>query len=166
MKTVDVLIAAKKLIATEAKYDDNYYQFARGGRIIGSIYKNKRGNDILKLSDAVCFCSLGAINAAVGADAESTTCGLFTESPTDSAWVEFAKRQGVKSPTDEQRKAFWKARRYLEGAIYQLYGSQDIAGLNDGPGNRGRVMAAFDLAIKNAKRRHINGARYAELVSY
>ncbi len=162
MKTMEVLTAAKALIATEATYDGHYKTF---GRIIGSIYQDRFGSDTLLRSEATCFCSLGAINAAVGSDAESVTCGIYRDNDTaaSAVWTgkgePWAARVGAKPATDAQRAAFWRARLYLESAIKQLYGFTCVVSLNDQKGNHEKVMLAFDLAIKNAKRRHINGDR-------
>ncbi len=154
MKTVDVLVAAKALIATEALYNNGYKTV---GRIIGSIYQDRFGFDTLLRSQAACFCSLGAINAAVGSDAESITCGIYRDGPPSTN--EWANRCGAQPATASQRASFWKARLYLESAIHKLYGHACVVSLNDNKGSHDKVMAAFDLAIKNAKRRHVNGDR-------
>ncbi len=156
MKTVDVLIKARKLITNESNYDWEKETWSLG-RITGSIYKNAAREDVLKLSDAVCFCSLGALNAAVGADAESYSCGLY---PNDDHGDEFYRHFGTTAPTNSQRRAYWSAVKYLTEAFKVVTGNSDIVAVNDSH-NHQRVLECFDLAIKNAKRRHLNGKRYS-----
>lgn len=160
MKAVEVLIAAKALILTESTYTSplkDGIAYRTPGRIRGTIYEDARGRDTLLLSKAVCFCSLGAINAAVGADAESDTSGLSKENRGEV----FYKTHGTKAPTKEQRAAYWKAVRYLQAAIRER-NQTDVVGLNDKQHSHDEVLTCFDLAIRNAKRRHINGQRYAK----
>ncbi len=162
MRTVEVLVAARALITKESKYDMNG-DLRTPGRVIGTVYKTAKGKDTLKLSEASCFCSLGAVNAAVGADAESHTCGLFRLEEDDS----FYRHAGITKPTEAQRKAYKNATKYLRQAFRIITGNADIAGVNDDThlDNHKRVLQCFDLAIKNAKRRHINGKRYASQAS-
>ncbi len=78
-----------------------------------------------------CFCALGAIGMA--------TPGLYPN-----------RLDSVHYPEET------KAAQYL-GRVVGLNG---IASWNDEPGRTvGDIVTAFDLAIKNAKRRHINGDR-------
>lgn len=158
MKTVDVLIAAKALITNESTYRKGSFT---PGRTVGGVYKTASGEDTLKLKEATCFCSLGAINAAVGADAESGAYGLIDQLDTD-----YHASAGITPPTKAQREAFNKAKSYLQGALEATNGSRSIIGMNDGSPSFGEpvgltrhqfVLQVFDLAIKNAKRRHIRG---------
>ncbi len=161
MKAVEVLTNARALIANESSYVVRGRDERTPGRIRGSVYRDRRGNDILQLKNATCFCSLGAINAAVGADAESYTCGLY-KTPFDDGDAAYRELHTT-APTKSQRNAYWAAMKYLREAVGVIAGYKDVVKLNDsdGSGTHARVLAAFDLAIKNAKRRHINGKRYA-----
>jgi hypothetical protein len=162
MKTVDVLIKARELITKESTYHNGVQT---PGRTRWFIYRKSNGDPTMKLSEATCFCSLGAINAAVGADAENNGLGLYSEEALIT-WG-FYGRTGTKPPTKTQRAAFSNASRYLLAAIKRLgYVNNvgEISFFNDsmrGQAGHLMVLKAFDLAIKNAKRRHINGGRLA-----
>lgn len=56
---------------------------------------------------------------------------------------------------------------YLQAAARQV-GNADVVSINDSSksnNNFERVITMFNVAIKNAKRRHVNGQRYAKAVS-
>lgn len=156
MKTVDVLIAAKALISDpKAFYRTRLDRKDRRGWITGSIFRDANGKICLKNSEATCFCSLGAVNKVVGADAESTGSGIV---PTDEYPDDFYLERETARPTQAQRKAFTTAKKYLDAASQMIGQSKtrDVISLNDS-GFHEAVMSMFDLAIKNAKRRHVNG---------
>jgi hypothetical protein len=162
MKTVEVLIAARALITNEAAYDmgrNTNRNLPDGvtlsGRTAGSIFRKGDGEDTYKLAEAKCFCSAGAITAAVGADCESNTTGLQRERFVAS----FYEGLGTTPPSNEQRRAHERAMNYLRAAIVSVAGREmEVYQFNDSYQFKHEdVLAAFDLAIKNAKRRHING---------
>ena len=140
MKTVDALIKAKSLIARNAGED-----YAGGGRTYDAMFRNKDGEAVKKRSEATCFCAIGAVIAAVDLDSESRIRGLLDCNPTTS-----------------MRKVAFRAFLYLNAASFVLFGESAMY-INDFPAGLGetdevthaKVMATYDLAIKNAKHRHI-----------
>ncbi len=166
MRTVDVLIAARGLITNESSYNKSTNTYSRG-RTGGSVYKDQYGCETLRLYEAHCYCAIGAINAAVGSDAESTMCGISSRRGGlgDDYYGlsdEFYKLRGITKPTPAQRKAFSNARKYLKEAFRIITGNDDIIKVNDAhTTSHSVILECFDLAIKNAKRRHLNGKKYS-----
>lgn len=166
MNAHQVLVAARALISKDARpADGSAPKFPLSGRIKGSIFSTPQGQDTLKLTNASCFCSIGAIIGAIGCDADTTTGRL---APAHSTWV--LKRShlsaDVNNPnlvtaTASQRRVFGTAYEYLNTACERLFG-WEIVELNDTAGSQERVLQAFDLAIKNAKRRHIKGGKVSK----
>jgi hypothetical protein len=164
MKTLDVLINARALINEEAAYKAGQDEFGLRramakihGRTVGACYRKPDGSVTFKLTEASCFCSAGAITAAVGADVESNITGLHTEREETP---NFYKVAGTTKPTKSQRLAVASASRYLTKAIAIVSGRErSIFSFND-TSRHEWVLKAFDLAIKNAKRRHPNGGSY------
>jgi len=168
MNAHQVLVAARALISKDARpADGSAPKFPLSGRIKGSIFATPQGQDTLKLSNASCFCSVGAIIGAIGCDADTSTGRL---APAHSAWV--LKRShlsaDVNNPnlvtaTASQRRVFGTAYEYLNTACERLFGKgEEIMELNDTACSHERVLQAFDLAIKNAKRRHIKGGKVSK----
>lgn len=168
MNAHQVLVAARALISKDARpADGSAPKFPLSGRIKGSIFATPQGQDTLKLSNASCFCSIGAIIGAIGCDADTTTTRL---APAHSTWVLKLKRShlsaDVNNPnlvtaTTSQRRVFGTAYEYLSTACERLFG-EEIVELNDSACSHERVLQAFDLAIKNAKRRHIKGGKVSK----
>ena len=198
MKTVDVLIAAKALIANPAawqwidpeapvipdasKWPPSPKKVLGPGRIVGNIYGKQDGSSTLKRSEATCFCSLGAVCGALDLDVISSTdaFGQLIVAPLpeyDDSGVRKVSRKGLiltsgfgsdsvsrlfaasglRKPKKSELKTFIKARNYLEAAGLQLFYNGVIA-VNDDT-THAKVMAMFDLAIHNAKRRHLTASK-------
>jgi len=156
MKTVDVLISAKKLIEADDNMitRDNNGGF-HSGRTRGTVFRDKYGNRTLLLAEATCFCSIGAVVAAVGADAEGSSSGIFKIPPTPRADTDELGRRAVRPA---QRKAYLNAVMYLDAAADKLERFYGATSINDYLDHK-TVMSMFDAAIRNAKRRHITGDR-------
>lgn len=155
MKTVDVLISAKKLIEADDNMitRDNNGGF-HSGRTRGTVFRDKYGNRTLLLAEATCFCSIGAVVAAVGADAEGSSSGIFKIPPTDGR----NRGGGRRAVRPAQRKAYLNAVMYLDAAADKLERFYGATSINDYRDHK-TVMSMFDDAIRNAKRRHITGDR-------
>jgi hypothetical protein len=155
MKTVDVLIAAKSRIVPEENWTK--------GVLYGRKTPSGKRRAVEKLEDANCFCAIGAVGAACDVQLSSRI--------TDAGDVvlEFDARDLTKS----QQRSFTRATRYLNAAASQLAGriknlkwdSYSVANakafaVNDAKQVKHEtVLELFDLAIRNAARRHINGGK-------
>lgn len=164
MKTVDVLIAAR-----------NFFINDPSRWTAGALHKLVDGKD--------CFCAIGAMSLVSGCISESglraqrvvVSCTL---GPTGFINADYSRTTPIaalsaKLLSDLEKdgihlKAGAGAAKYLEAACRKLFGHSVIT-VNDGCtvsahprertlGYQG-IMKAFDLAIKNAKRRHITGDR-------
>ena len=141
MKTVDILIKARDLIAVRNAVSGGYKgwtQFA--------VFRDASGVTTSRVSEATCFCSLGAVLGVLNTDREDSFFGLGTYS---------------KNPIAPK---FHRAAAYLAGAAEQLRIAVGVSNLgrsviaND-TNSHEDVMRMFDRAIRNAKRRHVNGDR-------
>ena len=170
MKTVDALIAARDFFINDPS------RWTKG-----ALHKVVNGKN--------CFCALGAVSlvsgclngdgARVPGVAVSCTFGpigfkeagpakFFTDATTINALSR--KVLGDLEKYGIHLKAGAGAVKYLSAACHQLFGSTvNIVTVNDGRlwassgaeqgyGYNG-IMKAFDVAITNAKRRHITGDR-------
>lgn len=174
MRAVDILVAARTRLT---KYENwttaalsNHSRSADGGR---------------------CFCSLGAtVHEGGGMKDDDLVFNTVRETldyelPEYTALAHLSYDFVCKTNEDTRRaltnlklvsgllteagfaaKSTLIAISYLQAAAKQMYGTHVVL-VNDGPGrshkNHAAVLAMFDLAIKNAKRRHINGRNYARL---
>ena len=167
MNAHQVLVSARSLISKDARPADGAEpKFPLKGRIKGSIFTTAYGQDTLKLSNASCFCSIGAIIGAIGCDADTSTGKLAPAHsngwvPERSALAADVKNPNLVTATASQRRVFSTAYEYLNTACKRVTGGTEIMELNDSARSGEKVLQAFDLAIKNAKRRHINGGKRA-----
>ncbi len=153
MKIVDLLTNARALIAEES--NTTYRRDGRAtatGHTKMAIYRDGLGAIVDVRAAATCFCSVGAVLGALGCDAESTVDGLIPGNHGPVA-------------TKEERRQFFLGVDYLNNAAMAILpnkalGSCAAMTLNDKADHKA-VLAMFDLAIKNARRRHKNGKRYA-----
>jgi len=181
MKAVDVLIQARKFLSNRKNWTrytmyrsaGHPFQFSETG------YSFKEGS----------CCAIGAVALKSGCagkkyngirdslDVGQRGYSVFVGEPGTilrPVRADEAPKGVIKSLLAEgvHLKAGDKAIKYLRAASIKLYNT-DIVSLNDdgaeGAGYDAKsshkaVLAAFDLAIKNAKRRHINGKRFASQV--
>ena len=147
MKTVDVLTSARDRIADKKNWTTSF----RYAKRVGS-----RAHGVSQLSEANCFCAIGSVGATCGAK----SAYAFSNQGKVVEVLQFA--------SESDAKAFDKAAAYLNAAAFQIcakdYEDDYIAyayELNDDHGHE-ETLKMFDLAIRNAKRRHINGKRTAE----
>lgn len=136
MKTETILRNARERIAKEENWNKGKYYSAS---------KEADFNPGLTLSEARCFCSLGAVAAAVGvpkANIQTSVSGHILED-----WV----REAV-------GKDMAKAVKYLRCALKSMGRGEKVWLFNDSLStSHADVLAMFDLAIKRARRRHPNG---------
>lgn len=167
MKTVDALIAARDLFASDPT------NWTRGG-----LRKRIGGKN--------CYCALGGISLVTGcisADGEraENVAVSCTEGPkgvtSNEGWSlmeigELSQSVLLKFAAKNVHLLAAKgAIEYLSAACEQLFGEKSIIHVNDVGPNKGAltpsnaevgyatIMKAFDRAIRNAKRRHITGDR-------
>lgn len=172
MNAHQVLVAARALISKDAKASVGRRKrplqlgLPLNGRVTGSIFATSKGLDTLKRSNATCFCSIGAIIGAIGCDADTTT-GRLAPAYSEGATLKISflpadeANPNLVTATTSQRRVFGTAYEYLKTACKRLFGGE-IMELNDTAGSHERVLRAYDLAIKNAKRRHINGGKVSK----
>ena len=144
MKTWEILAKAKERISNP----DNWVR----GKMYAPHTKTYIPN--LPLEQAECFCSVGAVAAAIGVPNSRyiDASALWNGGDNDSIVELFGKD-------------FARAVKYLHAASMQMdaVGGRYFSaiGFNDDVTNsHADIMRLFDVAIKNAKRRHANGKRY------
>jgi hypothetical protein len=155
MRTVDVLIAARELIADKKNWTR------------GCLRAKRDGN--------ACYCALGAVTKAGGVlDREdavvSTTTGFLGIENEEDKIVDVSELGRAALAELEAAGVYAaqtiNAQRYLQKAIDAILPNYSVVHkkntmiywFNDNFGHNA-VMEAFDVAIRNAKRRHITGDR-------
>ena len=147
MKAVDVLIQARNLLSDKNRWTKNYMKTVRNGK--------------------ECFCAAGAVCHEAGVlEGEKTytnftgnvfmnvMCGIVPVTAASNSAIREAEALG------EHARAAHTALKYLRAAS----GHDSFIYVNDVKGYDA-VMKMFDVAIRNAKRRHINGDRKKPTIS-
>ncbi len=158
MRTVDALTAARDFFL----YDPSNW--------------TKASLALIKNNGKACFCALGGISLVTGCMTEGgARHPRVAVSSVSGPWgAETSEYTGFRTEFAQLPKhiinllrddgvelaAAVGAVKYLRAACEQLFREASIVTIND-DANYGYadIMKAFDLAIKNAKRRHINGDR-------
>ncbi len=151
MKTVDLLIAAQNRIrdpnnwvrGTMYAKKTNYDPRSADEVSLYGAYANRQDS----VDSANCFCSVGSVAAELGVP-HIRYIGLHQLDKEDNDAI-----------VEEYGPAFKRAVKYLDAAALQLKSASAYC-LND-TRTHDDVMTMYNLAIKNAKRRHANGKRYA-----
>jgi hypothetical protein len=177
MKTVEVLQHARQTLTDPS----NWIQGALYGKRKDSYLEtperlNSRGayfRGVEKLADANCFCSVGAVAKAMGVPKSTIVSsedgisadnnknywfvGYVNNIPKYLSLSEFIKREWPDA-NQSQVRSIKTAVKYLNAAAFQLLGGgfRKAFSVNDNCTHK-EVLAMFDLAIKNAKRRHVGG---------
>lgn len=155
MKTEKILRAAKARIADKKNWLKYYLFGARKEDVLG-----ERIVPVTILAEANCFCSVGALAAAVGIP----KIGMFS---LDG--LVFSAEQGGQDWVKLTKGAdFERAHKYLQAAaktVWLKHGGS-LAGrgtiqvlpweVNDCLGHEA-AMDMFTIAIRRARRRHVNG---------
>lgn len=158
MKTVDLLIAAKARIQNPINWTKGTMYGAMDATSLAgqpaqgllAVYGNNRRFGGVTRDKANCFCAVGACAF------EANVHDPHTVSDSDGTVYRYSNHC-----QDADYRALMRAVKYLNEAANSLHDVSRVYVVNDTE-SHADVMEVFDLAIRNSKRRHANGKRYAK----
>jgi hypothetical protein len=152
MKAIEVLTSARQLLSNKKNWAQN------GLRI--------------EHDDRVCLCAVGALGVAAGVlDPNGGTTRAGTRLGViggihdvfNDAFITVEREPLATLRRLEENgahvRAYQKAKDYLDSAAESMFGTA-IIGVNDNWGYEA-TLETFDRAIRNIRRRHMNGKNYA-----